>query len=83
MIIKSRLQVETADCETLFFPEGVKKGTKCFRVDQGKLYEYTGTEWQERPVPVGKFWFNPNTRVMMVYRRKNGWKPILSLQRDT
>jgi len=81
MIIKSKLREETADCETIFFPVPAVKGTRCFRVDEGKLYRFDGKGWDPLPVPVGKFWFNPTTKTMMVFRRQGGWLPLVALQK--
>lgn len=81
MIIKSKLREETADCETIFFPVPAARGTRCFRVDEGKLYRFNGTAWEIQAVPVGKFWFNPNTKTMMVFRRQGGWTPLTALQK--
>lgn len=80
MIIKSHFKEAIADCETIFFPTCTKKGMKCFRVDQGKLYEFDGKEWVSIPVPFGKMWLNPHTRTMMINRLVGGWKPLKSLQ---
>lgn len=80
MLIRSRFQEEVADCETIAFPQSPQVNLKCFRVDQGALFEWTGKEWKKIPVPVGKMWFNPHTKTMMIYR-KTGWKPLTSLKK--
>ena len=80
MIIKSLVREAAADCDTIAFPAAPKRGLKCFRVDLGKLFSFDGKSWVEVPVPVGKFWFDPNTKTMKI-RRPNGWRPLKSFQR--
>lgn len=77
MTIRSQLKQACADCEVIFFPAEPYRGMRVFRVDLGKLYAWVGGAWLEQAVPAGKFWFNPHTREMMVYR--GAWIPLHGL----
>ncbi len=78
MVIRSEIRDAVADCEAICFPAGSKAGTRCFRVDQGRFYRWDGKRWEQLQVPVGKLWFDPRTKLMMV-RQKSGWKSLLEV----
>lgn len=66
-ISRSPFKIAIADCETIAFPRSPHMGCTCFRVDQGKLYQWLGDEWKQIHIPRGKLWFNPSTKKLCVW----------------
>jgi hypothetical protein len=64
---RSPFKEAVSDCETIAFPSDPRRGCKCFRVDQGKLYEWSGAEWRQIDLPKGKLWFSPAMKKLCIW----------------
>lgn len=71
------MQHDAIHLEAPYLPPAaqVRQGFTVFRTDTGTCHRFVAGQWEEQPVPEGKFWFTPDQRI--VIHEDGGWKEMV------